>query len=99
MKELPVVVLNAGHHKYLKLAIVVPVTDWKDNLEENPFFVSLDSDNISGVEKKSMVDCFQIRAVSHSRFMEKVGTLPNDKMKQIKKSVSLILDIEPEDCE
>jgi mRNA interferase MazF len=99
MKKLPVIVLNAGHKKYIKLAIVAPVTDWKDHLEENPFFVSLDSENTMGIKKKSMVDCFQIRAVSHSRFTEKVGTLPDDKMKQIKKSVSLILDIEPEDCE
>lgn len=98
-KELPVIILNGGHHRYLKLSIVAPVTKWKGNLDENPFFVSFEPDGTTGLNTKSIIDCYQLRAVSHHRFRQKIGTLPKDKLKQIKKSVSLILDIEPEDCE
>lgn len=98
-KKRPVVILNGGHNKNLKLAIVVPVTAWSSYWEKNPFFVSLEPDPKSGVKKKSVVDCFQIRAVSHKRFTEKIGEISNDEIDQIKRSIALILDIEPKHCE
>ena len=98
-KRRPVVVLNGGHDKHLKLAIVVPVTAWSSYWEKNPFFVSLGPNKKSGLKKKSVVDCFQIRAVSHNGFAEKIGELSNDEIDQIKRSITLILDIEPEHCE
>ena len=98
-KKRPVVILSGGHNKNLKLAIVVPVTAWSSYWEKNPFFVSLEPDAKSGVKKKSVVDCFQIRAVSHKRFAEKIGEISNDEIDQIKKAITLILDIEPIHCE
>ncbi len=74
-KRRSVVVLNGGHDKHLKLAIVVPVTAWSSYWEKNPFFVSLEPNTKNGLKKKSVVDCFQIRAVSHNRFAEKIGEI------------------------
>ena len=98
-KRRPVVVLNGGHDKHLKLAIVVPVTAWSSYWEKNPFFVSLEPNTKNGLTKKSVVDCFQIRAVSHNRFVEKIGEISNDEIDLIKRSITLILDIEPRHCE
>jgi len=98
-KRRPVVVLNGGHDKHLKLAIVVPITAWSSYWEKNPFFVSLEPNTKNGLKKKSVVDCFQIRAVSHNRFAEKIGEISKDEINQIKESITLILDIEPEHCE
>jgi mRNA interferase MazF len=98
-KRRPVVVLNGGHDKHLKLSIVVPVTAWSSYWEKNPFFVSLEPNTKNGLKKKSVVDCFQIRAVSHNRFAEKIGEISKDEIKLIKRSITLILDIEPEHCE
>jgi mRNA interferase MazF len=98
-KRRPVVVLNGGHDRHLKLAIVVPVTAWSSYWEQNPFFVSLESDTKSGLRKKSVVDCFQIRAVSHNRFAEKIGSISDHEIDRIKKAIALILDIEPIHCE
>ncbi len=98
-KRRPVVVLNGGHDKHLKLAIVAPVTAWSSYWEKNPFFVSVKPNTKTGLKKKSVVDCFQIRAVSRNRFAEKIGEISNDEIDQIKRSITLILDIEPEHCE
>jgi len=98
-KRRPVVVLNGGHDKHLKLAIVVPVTAWSSYWEKNPFFISLEPNTKGGLKKKSVVDCFQIRAVSHNRFAEKIGDLSNEEIVRIKRSITLILDIEPKHCE
>jgi len=98
-KRRPVVVVNGGHHKYLKLAISVPVTTLSPYWDGNPFFVSLEPTSDNGLQKNSAVDCFQIKAISHDRFVEKRGTITNHEIDLIKTSIALILDIEPEHCE
>ena len=97
-KRRPVIILNGGHQKDLKLAIVVPVTAWSPYWDENPFFVTLEPNSKNGLSKKSSVDCFQIRAISHNRFVKKIGNISNDEINPIKKSIALILYIEPEHC-
>jgi len=98
-KRRPVVVLNGGHNRYLKLAIVAPITSWNRHWDENPFFVSLEPGSSNGLKKRSAVDCFQIRAISHKRLAEKIGKMPENDMDRIKESIALILDMEPEHCE
>jgi len=79
-KRRPVVVLNGGHSKHLKLAISAPITEWKPSWEGNPFFVSLEPDPENRLQKTSVVDCFQIRAISHKRFGQKIGRISNDQI-------------------
>ena len=97
-KRRPVVVLNPGHIKNLKLAIVVPITGWNELWGKNPFFAVLEPNSVNGLKKKSVVDCFQIRAISHHRFSDRIGEISDDDIGQIKKAVALILDIDPDDC-
>jgi len=98
-KKRPVIILNAGHKKNLKLSIVVPITNWRSHLIGNPFFVTLIPNNNNILLKRSMVDCFQIRAISHNRFMDHIGNIPIEKLAEIKKALTLILDIDQDDCE
>ena len=97
-KKRPVVVLNQGHEKNLKLSIVAPITGWKRHWEENPFFVAIKPNNQNGLQKRSVIDCFQIRAISHIRFMDYIGKITDDQMGDVKKALSLILDIDADDC-
>jgi mRNA interferase MazF len=92
----PVVILNGGHEKHLKLAIVAPVTQWKPAWEQNPFFVVLSPNMQNGLQKKSVVDCFQIRAISHQRFVNRLGVVSREDLDRIRQSVALILDIDSE---
>ena len=98
-KRRPVVVLNGGHDKHLRLAIVVPITAWSHYWEKNPFFVSLEPNLTNRLQKKSVIDCFQMRAISYKRFAEKIGNISDEEINLLKKSIALILNIEPEHCE
>ena len=98
-KSRPVVILNPGHAKNLRLAIVVPVTAWRQRWEKNPFFLTITPGPRHGLRKKSAVDCFQIRALSHGRFIKKLGTLSGEELDRVKKAIALIFDIEPEHCQ
>jgi mRNA interferase MazF len=97
-KTRPVVIVNGGHTKHLKLAIVVPITAWSSHWEGNPFFVCLKPSLTNGLQKKSAIDCFQMRTLSHKRFLEKIGQIELLEMDAVKRSIALILDIEPEHC-
>jgi len=98
-KKRPVVVLNQGHEKNLKLSIVVPITGWKRHWDQNPFFVVIKPSNQNKLQKKSVIDCFQIRAISHNRFMDRIGNITDKQLGDVKKTISLILDIDSEDCQ
>ena len=98
-KKRPVIVLNGGHAKHLRLAIVVPVTGWKLQWDKHPFFVSLNPTDTNGLSKKSSADCFQLRAISHDRFSEKIGAISEAQMNEVKAAVALILGIDPEHCQ
>ena len=97
-KKRPVLVLNPGHQKHLGLAIAVPVTGWNSYWTDNPFFVPLAPDATNMLKKKSMIDCYQIRAISHRRFADKIGSVSAQEINLVKTAVALILDIEPDDC-
>lgn len=98
-KKRPVVVLNPGHEKNLKLSIVAPITGWKKNWELNPFFVFLKPSSQNKLQKKSVIDCFQIRAISHKRFVDRIGKISDKQLNDVKKAIALILDIDSEDCQ
>lgn len=97
-KSRPVVLVQGGHKKNLPLAIVVPVTGFKPAWAENPFFAVLDPTEINGLQKKSAVDCYQIRCLSHQRFIKLLGKITESQVSAIKTSLALILDIEEEHC-
>lgn len=97
-KKRPVIILNPGDLKNLKLAIVVPITNWNSHWENNPFFTIINPDQNNRLNKKSAIDCFQIRAVSHSRFIKKIGSIQEEQLDNIKSSLSLILNIDTEHC-
>jgi mRNA interferase MazF len=95
----PVVVLNPGHDRHLRLAVVVPVTGWRQGWQGNPFFVKLDPAPTNGLEKTSAVDCFQIRSLSHRRFKRHLGNISDAVLDQVLSAVALILDIDSVHCE
>ncbi|MBU2514280.1 type II toxin-antitoxin system PemK/MazF family toxin [bacterium] len=98
-KKRPVIVLNQGHEKNLRLSIVVPITGWQKHWETNPFFVVIKPSDQNGLQKKSAIDCFQIRAISHTRFMDRIGKITDKQLGQVRQSIALILDIDSEDCQ
>jgi mRNA interferase MazF len=97
-KTRPVVIITPGDAKNLKLAIVVPITEWKIQWKTHPFFVTLAPTPENGIKKKSSIDCYQIRTISYNRFMKKVGEISTQQLYSIKTAIALILDIDQEHC-
>ena len=73
--ERPVVVVSPDEVGMLPIAVVCPITEWKDYFANNVWHVKLEPDNTNGLTKLSAVDTLQLRSLSTDtrRFLWKRG--------------------------
>lgn len=90
-KTRPAVIVSEDAIGVLPLKVVVPVTDWKDRYAVAPWMVRLDPDDQNKLDKTSAADCFQVRSVSHERFIRLVGSLPLLRMIEIEIALARVL--------
>lgn len=93
-KSRPCVIVNRNSIGILPLKIVVPITGWQKKFEKAKWLISIEASSHNGLHKKSIADTFQVRSVSHIRFIEKIGTLTELEMKEIEQGLLLSLDLE-----
>ena len=85
----PAVVMNVAQVGRLPLCIVVPVTDWKPIFAQASWFVYLAPTPENGLAKASGADAFQIKSVSETRFLRKVGEISEAEVNTIAEAIAL----------
>ena len=93
-KTRPAVIVNDDALGKLPLKIIVPITDWKDHFSIAPWMIKIDSSPQNGLSKASSIDCFQIRSVSETRFVRKIGVIDNLSQDKIKIALTRVLSID-----
>lgn len=88
-KVRPAAVISVKGVGRLPLRIVVPITDWKKEYADYPWFVHLRVTPTNGLTKESGADAFQVKSVSVERFMTKLGVLHDGEMESIAAAISL----------
>lgn len=88
--ERPVVVVTPDEIGMLPLAIVCPITEWKDYFADNVWHVKLEPNQTNGLTKPSAVDALQLRSLSMDtqRFLWKRGKVS---LSQIMDSISMAI--------
>ena len=88
--ERPVVVVTPDEIGMLPLAIVCPITEWKDYFADNVWHVKLEPNQTNGLTKPSAVDALQLRSLSMDtqRFLWKRGRVSSS---QIMDSISMAI--------
>ncbi|MCL4550885.1 MAG: type II toxin-antitoxin system PemK/MazF family toxin [Bacteroidetes bacterium] len=81
--------VNGFNESAADLIIVVPITS---KMKEIPLHVRLEPHE-SGLRVESYVKCEDIRSISKSRLMEKVGSAPQNKMEEVEKKLKLLLGL------
>jgi mRNA interferase MazF len=71
-----------------ELVVVVPVSSSRSGTPLRPHVSPAE-----GVDTASVAVCRSIRAVARSRLLERLGTLSPDTMRQVERSLALILGI------
>ena len=93
-KTRPAIIVNNDVVGILPLKVIVPITDWKDRYSNRPWMVKLEPSDNNGLIKKSAADTFQVRSLSQSRLVKKLGKLNNSEMKEITAALAIVLKID-----
>ncbi len=88
-KTRPAAVVNVPSVGRLPLRIVVPVTGWDPRWATVPWLVYLKATVRNGLDKDSAADCFQVKSLSLTRFVSRMGVLTADEVDEICAAVAL----------
>ena len=92
-KTRPVVIINDDSMGTLPLRVILPLTDWKNHYAVSPWMVKIEPDEYNNISKISSIDCFQIRSVSTTRFIRKIGEVDTTILTAIENAISLVLKL------
>ncbi|MCO6489736.1 MAG: type II toxin-antitoxin system PemK/MazF family toxin [Phaeodactylibacter sp.] len=92
-KTRPAVIVNDDALGVLPLKVIVPITEWKDRYSVADWMVKLEPDLTNNLTKVSAADCFQVRSLSQTRMVRKIGELPGAEMQEIEKALAKVLKI------
>ncbi len=88
-KNRPAIVMNLDAIGRLPLRIVVPVTDWKTEYASLSWFAHLPASAENGLSKDSGADAFQVKSVSETRFVRKLGEVSDVQIEEIASAIAL----------
>lgn len=88
-KVRPALVLSMDTIGRLPLRIVVPITDWKNQYSNVPWFVELPAGATTGLTKDSGADAFQVKSVSENRFVRRLGNVTSIQLDEVAAAIAL----------
>jgi mRNA interferase MazF len=89
-KSRPCVIVNDDAVGILPLKIIAPITGYKDKFNNVPWMVTLNPINENGLDKKSVIDLFQVRSVAEERLIERVGMIEADQILSVKAALKVV---------
>ena len=92
-KTRPCIIVNDNTVGVLPLKIIAPITDYKDKFKDVPWMVTLTPGHGNGLDKKSVIDIFQVRSVAEERLVERVGMIEVDQMVSVKAALKVVFGI------
>jgi len=92
-KTRPAVIINDNQLGILPLKVIVPITDWKDHYKVAPWMIAIEPSAKNGLLKKSAMDCFQIRSVSKTRLIKKIGQVNSADILHIQEGVAKVVGL------
>ena len=84
----PCIVINDDKIGILKSKIVVPLTHWDERYDAVPWMIKITPDRENKLSKISSADAFQVRNVSHQRFVKKIGVISEEVLFEIHTAVA-----------
>jgi mRNA interferase MazF len=87
------VAIGANGIGRLRLKIVVPITEWKPQYATYPWFVRLVPTSANGLTKDSGADAFQVKSVSETRFLQRLGILTASELDDIANAIAVCVGV------
>ena len=90
----PCVIVNRDALAKLPLKIIVPITEWDSKFQITAWHVPIEPTAENGLTKKSSADTFQVRSISETRLLRRIGSLTDENMAAIAKGLKISLFLE-----
>jgi mRNA interferase MazF len=87
------VVISEDSIGRLRLKIVVPITEWKSKYASYPWFVHLLPIPGNGLTKESGADAFQVKSLSETRFLDRLGRVTEREMDEIANAIAVCVGV------
>ncbi|EJF06242.1 growth inhibitor [Thiovulum sp. ES] len=91
-KVRPTIIVSSDIIGNLPLKTVVPITNWNEKFSNYPWLIKIEPNNRNGLSKVSGIDCFQIKNLSHQRFIKKIGFVDDTLIKDIHQKIAKTLN-------
>jgi mRNA interferase MazF len=91
-KSRPAIVVSSNSIGKLPLRIVVPITSWQQKFDSSPWLIKLMKNTTNNLSNDSSADTFQVKSVSKNRFIKKIGSISNQKMKEIIYGIKICIE-------
>ena len=89
-KTRPCVIVNDDSVGIMPLKIIAPITDYKDRYKDVPWMVSLIPGPENGLDKKSVIDIFQVRSLAEERLVRSIGAIGRDQLFNVKAALKVV---------
>ena len=89
----PALVVSVDTIGRLPLRLVVPITDWKPQYANYPWFVEIRASTRNRLAKDSGADAFQSKSVSLDRFVQRLGTATTVELDEVAWAVALCVGV------
>jgi mRNA interferase MazF len=86
------VVVSSDSIRSLDIRLVVPLTEWSDNFQNQDWHVKLEPDAYNGLTKLSAADVMQLRCLTLERFKVKAGQVSANDLEEIVTSVAVVIE-------
>lgn len=93
-KTRPCVILNDDAIGGLPLKVIATLTDLKPRYRDVPWMLCLEPDNSNGLTKPSAIDLFQVRCLSETRLVHKIGAITTKELALVQKALKLVFGME-----
>ena len=91
-KTRPCIILNNDTIGRLPLKIIAPLTDFKERYKKVPWMVITKPTSKNGLSKISVIDVFQVRSVSQTRLVKKIGIVDDNILEACKQALDIVFD-------
>lgn len=92
-KKRPAVIVNDDSIGILPLRVIVPITEWKERYNTADWMVKIERNTLNNLTKNSTADCFQVKSVSTTRFVSKIGEIDDKTFEKIKESLRNVFNL------
>ncbi|WP_089936213.1 type II toxin-antitoxin system PemK/MazF family toxin [Candidatus Entotheonella palauensis] len=92
-KTRPAVIVSDDAIGILPLRVIVPITAWQERYAAAQWLVRLDPHAENGLDKPSAADAFQVRSVSQTRFVRRLGNLSAEALQRINQALAVVFSM------